>query len=122
MKKIIVSAFSALLVVSTLAIAEEKADKTDKIEEIKQQILQKLDKELAMANQIRDKENAIMAQFRSCIQTIKNEADFTTCNNTKNEAYKKLKLELEKNYLEAEKKRLAEEEKRLNEQMKSTKK
>lgn len=119
MKKIIISTFSALLVFSTLAIADEKSDR---VEEIKQQILQKLDKELAMANEIRDKENAIMAQFRSCIQVMRNEADFNACNTAKNEAYKKLKLELEKAYLDSQKKAIANEEKKLNDEIKSPKK
>jgi hypothetical protein len=119
MKKIIISAFSILLAFSTLAIADEKSEK---VEEIKQQILQRLDKELAMENQIRDKQTAIMSQFRSCIQVMKNENDFNACNNTKNEAFKKLKLELEKSYLDSKKKEIANEEKRLNEEMKAPKK
>lgn len=119
MKKIIISVFSVLLAFSNLTVADEKSDK---VEEVKQQILQRLDKELALANQIRDKENAIMAQFRSCIQVMKSEADFNTCNNAKNEAYKKLKLELDKTFLDAKKKEIATEEKKLNEEAKSIKK
>lgn len=119
MKKIIISGFAALLVFSTLAVADEKADK---IEDIKQQILQQLDKELAKENQIRDKQDAIMAQFRSCIQVMKSEADFNACNAGKNESFKKLKIELEKAYLESQKKAIANEEKRLNDETKTPKK
>lgn len=116
MKKIIISAFSALLAFSTLAAAEEKADK---IEDIKQQLVQQIDKEVARITQIREKEDAIMSQFKSCIQGIKSEADFNACNNAKNEAAKKFRMEMEKAYLDNQKKAIANEEKRLNDEMKN---
>lgn len=116
MKKIIISAFAAFLTFSTVVAADEKSEKVD---EIRQQILQRLDKEMAMENQIRDKQNAIMAQFRSCIQAMKSEADFNACIAAKDESAKKLKLELEKAFLDSKKKEIANQEKRLNEEMKS---
>ena len=118
MKKIIISGFAALLAFSTLAIAEDKAEKID---DIKQQILQQIDKQVASVNQVRAKEDAIMSQFRSCIQTIKSEADFNACNNAKNESAKKFRLEMEKAYLDSQKKAIASEEKRLNDEMKAKK-
>ena len=114
MKKIIISVFCAFLAFSTFAKADEK------IEDIKQQILQKLDKQVALADQIREKEKAIMVQFRSCIVAMKNEADFNACNAAQAESYKKLKLELEKSFLDAKEREIASEKKRLNEEMKST--
>jgi hypothetical protein len=118
MKRIIISGFCALLAFSSLAIAEEKIEK---IEDIKQQILQQIDKQVASVNQIRAKEDAIMLQFRSCIQTIKSEADFNACNNAKNESAKKFRLEMEKAYLDSQKKAIASEEKRLNDELKTKK-
>lgn len=120
MKKIIISGFVVLLAFSNLAMAEGD-DKSDKVEEVKQQILQQIDKEVARVNQIRSKEDAIMSQFRSCVQGIKSEADFNACNNAKNEAAKKFRVEMEKAYLENQKKAIASEEKRLNEEMKNKK-
>lgn len=119
MKKIIISAFSALLAFSTLAAADEKSDK---VEQVKQQILQQLDKKTAEVNQVRAKEDAIMAQFRSCIQAMKNEADFNACIAAKDESAKKLRVELEKAYLDSQKKAIANEEKRLSEEAKAPKK
>lgn len=119
MKKIIISGFVALLALSTLAIADEKSDK---VEEFKQQFVQQIDKEIARVNQVRGKEDAIMSQFKSCIQAMKSEADFNACIAAKNESAKKLRLELEKAYLDNQKKALANEEKRLNDEMKNPKK
>lgn len=116
MKNIIISVFSAFLAFSTVAVADEKGEKID---EIKQQLVQQIDKEMARVNQIRSKQDAIMTQFKSCIQTIKSEADFNTCNNAKNEAAKKFQIEQEKAFLDSQKKALANEEKRLNEEMKA---
>lgn len=122
MKKITLAALTVLLAFSTSTIAAAQADeKTVNIEDIKQQILQSLDKEVAMMNQVRDKELAILGQFRSCIQTMKNETDFKNCDASKNEAFKKMALELEKARLESQKKALANQEKRLNEEMKGKK-
>jgi hypothetical protein len=119
MKKFIISVFLAFLAFSTLVVAEEK---NDKIDEAKQQILQSLDKEMARVNQVRAKEDAIMNQFKSCIQNIKSEADFGVCNNAKNESVKKYRVEMEKAYLDEQKKAIANEEKRLNSELKATKK
>ena len=116
MKNIIISVFSAFLAFSTVAAADEKGDK---IEDIKQQLIQQIDKETSRVAQLRSKEDAIMAQFKSCIQAIKSEADFNACNNAKNESAKKFQLEQQKAYLEAQKKALANEEKRVNEEIKA---
>ena len=116
MKKIIISAFSAFLAFSTLAAADEKSNKVD---EVKQQILQQIDKKTAEVNQVRDREDAIMAQFKTCIQGMKSEADFNACVAAKDEAAKKFRLELEKAYLDSQKKAIANQEKRLNDEMKT---
>lgn len=116
MKNIIISAFAAFLAFSTVARADEKGDK---IEEVKQQIVQQIDKETTRIAQIRAKEDGIMSQFKSCIQAIKSEADFNACNTTKNEAIKKFQLEQQKAYLDAQKKALAAEEDRVNKEMKT---
>jgi len=118
MKKIIISGFVALLAFSTFAIADEKSDK---IEDVKQQILQKIDKDVAMEKQLRDKQGAIVAQFRSCIQGSKSGEDFNSCNSAKNESFNKLRIEVEKINLENQKKEIANEEKRLNEESKNKK-
>jgi len=117
MNKIIISAFTVLLGFSSLAAAEQPVD----IAAIKQQILQSLDKEVAEMTRIRDRESGIIGQFRTCIQGIKNEADFKNCDSAKNEAYKKMKMELEKAYLENQKKAIANQEKQLNDAMKDKK-
>lgn len=116
MKSIIISVFSAFLAFSAIAAADEK---TVNVEEVKQQILQRLDKEMAMENQIREKQNAIMGQFRTCITGIKSEADFNACVAAKDDSAKKLKLELEKAFLDSKKKEIANQEKKLNEELKS---
>jgi hypothetical protein len=121
MNKIIVSAFTVLLMFSGMNIAQAAEEKADKIEEVKQQILQAVDKQVAQANQIRDRETAIIGQFRLCIQNIKSEADFNNCDAAKNESFKKMAIELEKARLESQKKAIANQEKRLNEESKSKK-
>ncbi len=121
MNKIIVSALTGLLMCSSMNMAQAADEKTDKIEEVKQQILQAIDKQVAQANQIRDREAAIIGQFRSCVQGIKNEADFNNCDAAKNEAFKKMAIELEKARLESQKKAIANQEKRLNEESKAKK-
>jgi hypothetical protein len=122
MKKIIITGFAAFLAFSTLAAAEEKAqapaDKGPSVEEVKQQLLQQIDKEMARINQIRAKEDEIMSQFKSCISGIKSEADFKACVVAKDEAAKKFRVEMEKAYLDNQKKAIANEEKRLNDEMK----
>ncbi len=120
MKKIIVSTVAVFLLTAT-HFANAGAVEQPKIDDIKAQILQALDKEVAMMNQIRDKESGIMAQFKTCIQGMKNEADFNNCNNAKNEAYKKMKLELEKAYLDNQKKAIANQEKKLNAELQNKK-
>lgn len=116
MKRIIISAFSAFLVFSTIAAADEKSDK---VEQVKQQILQQIDKKTAEVNQVRSREDAILSQFKTCIQAMKNEADFNACVAAKDESAKKFRMELEKAYLDSQKKAIANEEKRLNDEMKS---
>jgi hypothetical protein len=116
MKKIIISVFTAFFAFSTLAIAEEK---TEKVEEIKQHIIESIDKSLAAEKQLRDKQMAIVTQFRSCIQGSKTVEDLNTCNNTKNDSLNKLRIEVEKANLESRKKEIANEEKRLSEEGKA---
>ncbi len=120
MNKIIISAFTVLLT-STSIVSGQAEEKAEKVEDIKQQILQALDKQVASMNQVRDRENAIIGQYRSCIQAMKNEADYNNCENSKNEAIKKMALEMEKARLESQKKAIANQEKRLNEEMKGKK-
>lgn len=116
MKKIIISVFTAFFAFSTLAIAEEK---TEKVEEIKQHIIESIDKSLAAEKQLRDKQMAIVTQFRSCIQGSKTVEDLNTCNNAKNDSLNKLRIEVEKANLESRKKEIANEEKRLSEEGKA---
>jgi hypothetical protein len=116
MKRIIISVFSALLSLSTIAAAEEKAANPPNIEAIKQQIVQSIDKSLEAEKQLRDKQLAIVGQFRSCIQAAKSVEDLNACNNAKNDSLNKLRLEVEKANLESKKKEIANEEKRLNEE------
>ncbi len=116
MKKLIIAGFATLLAFSTLAAAEE--EKKPNPEEIKQYLLQQFDKETAIITQVRNKEDEIRNQLKSCIQAAKAEADLKACFTAREEAVKKYRLEMEKTYLENQKKAISNEEKKVNEDLK----
>ena len=116
MKKIIITGFITLLAFSTLAVAEE--EKKPNPEEIKQFLLQQFDKETTLITQVRNKEDEIRNQLKSCIQAAKAEPELKACFTAREEAVKKYRLEMEKNYLENQKKAIANEEKKVNDELK----